>query len=71
MVASKAQSFCSSRVSVLNHFEEGEMKSRTFVATALALAAFGSGGVAKAANSQKATQFVSTELVYRFNWFGR
>ncbi len=47
------------------------MKSRTFVATALALAAFGSGGVAKAANSQKATQFVSTELVYRFNWFGR
>jgi outer membrane immunogenic protein len=24
-----------------------------------------------ALNSQKATQFVSTELVYRFNWFGR
>jgi outer membrane immunogenic protein len=22
-------------------------------------------------NSQKATQFISTELVYRFNWFGR
>ena len=24
-----------------------------------------------ALNSQKATQFISTELVYRFNWFGR
>ena len=24
-----------------------------------------------ALNSQKATEFVSTELVYRFNWFGR
>jgi hypothetical protein len=22
-------------------------------------------------NSQKATEFISTELVYRFNWFGR
>jgi outer membrane immunogenic protein len=21
-------------------------------------------------NSQKATQFISTELIYRFNWFG-
>ena len=24
-----------------------------------------------ALNSQKATEFISTELVYRFNWFGR
>jgi len=24
-----------------------------------------------ALNSQKATEFVSTELVWRFNWFGR
>jgi hypothetical protein len=24
-----------------------------------------------ALNSQKATEFVSTELVYRFSWFGR
>jgi len=24
-----------------------------------------------ALNSQKATQFISTELVWRFNWFGR
>ena len=30
------------------------------------------GGVPGAAlNSQKATEFVSTELVWRFNWFGR
>jgi len=28
-------------------------------------------GVTNAAlNSQKATQFISTELVWRFNWFG-
>jgi hypothetical protein len=27
-------------------------------------------GVA-ALNSQKATEFISTELVWRFNWFGR
>jgi hypothetical protein len=35
----------------------------------------GGGGVVVPAgtslNSQKATQFISTELVYRFNWFGR
>ena len=24
-----------------------------------------------ALNSQKATEFISTELVWRFNWFGR
>jgi hypothetical protein len=28
-------------------------------------------GTGAALNSQKATEFVSTELVWRFNWFGR
>jgi hypothetical protein len=27
--------------------------------------------VGVALNSQKSTEFISTELVYRFNWFGR
>jgi hypothetical protein len=27
--------------------------------------------IGAALNSQKATEFVSTELVWRFNWFGR
>ena len=34
----------------------------------------GVGGIpvtGAALNSQKATEFISTELVYRFNWFGR
>jgi hypothetical protein len=29
------------------------------------------GPVGASLNSQKATEFISTELVYRFNWFGR
>jgi hypothetical protein len=34
-----------------------------------AIAGFPATGVAL--NSQKATQFISTEPVWRFNWFGR
>jgi len=29
------------------------------------------GGIVATLNSQKATQLISTELVWRFNWFGR
>jgi outer membrane immunogenic protein len=32
---------------------------------------FGVPVTGAALNSQKATEFISTELVYRFNWFGR
>ena len=32
---------------------------------------FGVPVAGAALNSQKATEFISTELVWRFNWFGR